>query len=88
MLHYNSRIWLNPEDISSTGSIVCYAGESPWKGIKYTRFVEVADCHGKVRLHQTDKETLPAYIKKLKTMHAALGDYIRELEKEDENDKN
>jgi len=87
MLRYNDRLWLNDERISSTGSIVCYSGESSWKKPnseepEHTRFVEIADCHSKVRIHQSDLESLQEYIDKIREMKKALERYIQRLEVE------
>lgn len=56
--HFKSETWLNPIDSPSTGSIVCFDGD-----VEYTEgeapciFVEIADCHEKVRLHQAHTDT-------------------------------
>jgi hypothetical protein len=55
---YNSRTWLNEEDSHFTGSLVCFDGIVKNQGREADRysFVELASCHGKVRLH-TDKNS-------------------------------
>ena len=89
---YKTQTWLNPIDSPSTGSIVCYDGEfktdegklEPWS------FLEIADCHQKVRLHSYRGDTDPdAFLKKLKFIYSDLGKFINYLEnKNDGTDKN
>ena len=75
---YNERTWLNSKDSSFTGSIVCFDGET--KQSYYTRFVEVSDCHSKIRLHQDLTGNYDDWVNKIKTMRDALNDYINYLE--------
>lgn len=82
----NKRVWLNNEDSPSTGSIVVYHGPSNYPssdGQEITvSFVEVADCHSKVRLHQTHKDTDEQFIEKVKLMRDTLTYFIQKLELE------
>jgi hypothetical protein len=58
---YNSRQWLNGIGSHFTGSIVCHDGVVKNQGRpaeRYT-FLELASCHGKVRLH-TQQGELPS----------------------------
>lgn len=79
---YNKRTWLNKETSSSTGSFVCYDGtyksdegdDVPWS------YVEVADCHCKVRLHQSRSDTPQDFLDKLKLLHKELDTFIKYLE--------
>jgi hypothetical protein len=64
---YNSRVWLNKAGKPSTGSIVAYEGESDWSE-NTVQFFEIADCHGKVRLHKTDNDTITDYCQKLRIL--------------------
>lgn len=79
MTKYNKRIWLNPESSHFTGSLVCHDGIVSNQGKppeRYT-FVELASCHGKVRLH-TDKNSgrevqqLAEFIAKINLMQNEL----------------
>lgn len=80
---YCKRTWLNPSDSPSTGSIVCYAGDLEWRdGVDPSYFVEVADCHGKVRVHMSCQDTKEDYIAKVRSMRDALTDYLTYLEHE------
>lgn len=89
MAHYNQRVWLNKHSSSSTGSIVCYSGNANWteEGQNVpavTRFVEVADCHNKIRIHQGQLETLQEFINKVELMQKTLSDYLLVLRNENE----
>lgn len=88
MKTFNLRKWLNDKSTSSTGSVVAYSGPSPWKNVKgRTTFLEVADCHEAVRLHQCDKETTQQFIRKMKRLRNAVDKFISFLEKESANSK-
>lgn len=81
MKTFNVRKWLNSNELASTGSVVAYCGPAPWKGAKKMSLLEVADCHGKIRLHQSDKESKQHFIKKLKRLRNVIDDFINFLEK-------
>ena len=64
--YYKTETWLNPEDSPSTGSIVCYDGDVEYtEGEAPCMFVEIADCHNKVRLHCAHTDTTEQFIDKL-----------------------
>jgi hypothetical protein len=78
------REWLNPLESSSTGSVVAYHGESPWicdgKPEQLT-ILEIADCHNKVRLHRSEKETIEDFINKIEKLKGVIEEfsvYLRE----------
>lgn len=78
---YCKRVWLNQDDSPSTGSIVCYAGDLEWDdGWNPSYFVEVSDCHNKIRIHQSCQDTLEEYITKVRAMRDALTDYLNEID--------
>lgn len=84
---YNSRCWLNNKKSSSTGSIVCFSGRSNYSFASestpaYSRFVELSDCHSKVRIHQARFETKAQYLRKIDKMIDALIKYRTSLENE------
>lgn len=85
MGNYNRRVWLNKEDCFYTGSVVMYHGPDLKKDldgeIKYYSFIEIADCHNKVRLH-ADGVDYQNYIDKIKLLRNELSDYIDYLEKQ------
>lgn len=65
--YYKSVTQLNPDDSPSTGSLVCYDGDIEYSddGEQPCMFVEIADCHGKVRLHRTHTDTTKDFLVKL-----------------------
>lgn len=76
---YNSRVWLNEQGKSSTGSIVAYEGKSDWSE-EIALFFEIADCHGKVRIHKTDKDSVVDFCQKLMILADEanqFADYLR-----------
>lgn len=82
MEKYNTRKWLNSTDSHYTGSIVCHDGIVANRGkppARYT-FIEIADCHGKARIHFDDNLDMQAYIEKLKTIQDELQKFIDYLE--------
>ena len=80
---YSKRKWLNKDDSSSTGSIVCFSGLANWseKGKKRTliRFVEFGDCLGKVRIHQSKHESLEEYRLKISKLKTEIDNYLKYL---------
>lgn len=84
---YNKRVWLNSTKSASTGSLVCYSGPSPFKEFKEFKknkeerlvFVEVADCHQTIRLHQMYNETTKDFLKKIELLRDELTEYIQFL---------
>lgn len=86
MLDYNSRTWLNNEDSSFTGSIVCCStyehNDKDDNGtiIPY-QFVEISDCHCKIRIHSNFRNSdKKVFITKLKTMKNEIDKFIQHLE--------
>lgn len=78
-MSYNSRVWLNGLDSSSTGSIVTYTGQSDWSE-RDISYIEIADCHGKVRLHKTDTDTMDEFVHKLRTIADEASKFADHLE--------
>ena len=63
---YKTETWLNPPDSPSTGSIVCYDGDVEYtEGKCACTFVEIADCHQKIRLHQSHTDSTAQFIDKI-----------------------
>lgn len=81
---YKKTIWLNDPESSSTGSIVCYDGSLQYEDtgdrMVPCRFVEIADCHQKVRLHQTHVDTLDEYKNKIDALILGLTAYRAHLD--------
>jgi hypothetical protein len=84
--NYCRRVWLNPGDQSLTGSIVTFNGDSAWKGengpVKVS-FVEVADCHNKVRIHGGDYDSISQFADKVELMRDTLTEFVQYLRKLD-----
>ena len=79
-VYYNHRIWLNSENSRSTGSIVCFDGETDFSdGIGRDLFIEIADCHGKVRLHKSSDDSVSEFIQKLSAMRNEIDFFINHL---------
>ena len=82
MRGYSNRQWLNPDGHPSTGSVVAYHGEAPWErdGKPETMTIlEISDCHNKVRLHRSEKDTLDEFISKMETLHTVIGEFVIHL---------
>lgn len=81
---YNDRVWLNSKNDPSSGSLVIFSGPIKWNykmKRRKTQFLELSDCHGKVRLHQTHEQSDKKWIKKMKLLKKSLDNYIKYLEK-------
>lgn len=84
-MEYNRRKWLNPKRSSSTGSIVCFSGLANWsdEGKRpVSRFIEISDCHNKIRIHQSQFETQGQFLSKVEILKEELELYIEFLKKE------
>jgi hypothetical protein len=77
---FKSQMWLNGEDSPSTGSIVCYDGDVDYgDGPEPCVFVEIADCHQKVRLHMGCTDDFDDFLDKLIRMNVEIGKFIEYL---------
>ena len=78
---YSKRVWLNPNHKDSTSSIVCFNGMvKDFEGKLYpSTFVEIADCHHKIHLHQTSDDTREEFITKLQLLRDELNLFIDDL---------
>lgn len=78
--YFKSETWLNHIDSPSTGSIVCFDGD-----VEYTEgeapciFVEIADRHGKARLHQAHTDTTEEFIDKIDKLINSLSEFRHHL---------
>ena len=85
--YYSSRAWLNHPNSPSTGSVVCYDGiwpENPKSAESETSphvYCEIADCHMKVRLHQSHQDSREDFIEKMKLLREEIDKFITHLEK-------
>lgn len=80
--HYKRVTQLNAEDSPSTGSIVCYDGDVEYSddGEQPCIFVEIADCHQKIRLHQSHTDTTKEFISKIDFLITELTRFRNHLE--------
>lgn len=81
---YNKRTWLNSTDSHYTGSVCCHDGIVSNRGKppeRYT-FLELADCHGKSRIHYDNNLDMPAFIEKLNLLRSEINNFIEHLEHE------
>ena len=78
---YSKRVWLNDGHLPSTGSVVAYHGDIAYPdGVdKAVAFLEVSDCHSKVRLHFTPTDSMDQFIKKMETLRGVIEDFILHL---------
>ena len=78
---YSKREWLNKNDSPSTGSVVAYCGQIAYGNMpkEDAAFLEVSDCHGKVRLHRTTIDTTQEFIEKLELLRDTISDFIAYL---------
>ncbi len=80
---YNKRTWLNAESCDSTGSVVAYDGKVTDLDTnnQYTqRFLEIADCHHKIRLHKTSDDTDKDFLDKMRLLKSEIDQFINYLE--------
>ena len=87
MKTYSERIWLNPIDSRSTGSVAVFDGMVDYdygKGPERTTFLEVSDCHTKIRLHRAPFDTLEMFIEKMTILNQSIERFIDHLKEEKE----
>lgn len=78
---YKSERWLNPADSPSTGSIVCYDGMVDYvDGPDRCTFIELADCHQKVRLHKAHTDSVEQFTNKLRALRDEIDSFIHHFE--------
>lgn len=80
---YNKRRWLNMESSHYTGSLVCFDGIeviNQGKNLGRYTFVEISDCHGKVRIHKDSNHSMEEFTKKLKLLEDQLRNFREYLE--------
>ena len=61
--YYKTEKWLNPQTSPSTGSVVCYDGQTEFSdGIGRNAFLQISDCHNIVRLHKCYADSIDDFI--------------------------
>lgn len=79
---YCVRKWLNKQNKPSTGSVITYYGDIAFDhGISKTAFIEIADCHGKIRLHVTPTDSMADFVEKLELLKSEIENFIIFLKK-------
>lgn len=88
---YNKRVFLAANTIPSTSSIVCYEGPVSWisrdRPDDTEKFVEIANCASKIRLHQVDIESDDEFIEKLVCLRNEVDQFIEHLRQQDSRRK-
>lgn len=80
--HYKVTAELNANKSPSTGAVTAFAGKSPWpKAFKEYLFLEISDCHSKVRLHTSQLDSRKDFIAKMKKLRNEIDAFIDHLEK-------
>lgn len=78
--YYKTQQWLNPTNSPSTGSVVCYDGMVDYSdGPDRCTFLEIADCHNKVRLHKAHTDTIEDFRDKVKLLYEEIGAFLEHL---------
>lgn len=89
--YYNKRRWLNKKSSQSTGSIVCYNGTVQWdagSARQVHAYVEIADCHNKVRLHKMTDDSFDDFTDKITLMSNQLSKFAEHLRKHSKHNSN
>lgn len=83
MKNYVRRAWLNDETSASTGSVCAFDGQAHWtKDIKRTSFLELTDCHCKIRLYLAENDTHEQFLNKMIKLRDFVDDFINHLKQE------
>lgn len=81
--YYKTEKWLNPKTSPSTGSVVCYDGQTEFSdGIGRNAFLQISDCHNIVRLHKCYADSVGDFIAKLRSLRDEINRFIKHLEDE------
>jgi hypothetical protein len=76
---YKDQVFLNSKKAFGTGTAVACYGK--WNKDE-DAFLEISDCHNKVRLHIMGSDSRKAFINKMKKLRKLLDRYIKHLEKQ------
>jgi hypothetical protein len=79
---YSNRVWLNKDSSASTGSVVAFHGETTYGQCDpvITTFLEIADCHGKVKIHKIKIDSMEDYTSKLRRLSRVISNFADYLE--------
>lgn len=80
---YKKTSQLNSNDSPSTGSIVCYDGCLPGENYRdfSDQFIEISDCHNKIRLHRAQFDNVTDWLNKIDTLIIDLQQYRNHIVK-------
>ncbi len=81
MKQYKKECNLNSKNSPSTGSCVAFYGKSPWKIKGPYMFLEISDCSGKIRLHNSRTDTTKDFLNKMKKLQKEINNFVDFLEK-------
>lgn len=85
---YNKRTWLNKDNSSSTGAVVCFDGKTTWHEEKMRNtFLQISDCSWSVRLHKTEDDSMVDFIDKIKLLRNEISCFVEYLEKHINDEK-
>lgn len=89
MKNYNRRVWLNSKKSASTGSLVCFSGFAQWgkETPAFARFIEIADCHNKIKLHQSKFDSKEEFIQKVDILIKELAKFKEYLKSEKDEEE-
>ena len=84
MPKFYRRIWLNKEGSASTGTAVAFSGVVKWKSDseKTITFLEISDCHCKVKLHKTYSDSNEDFIEKMRKLSQLASNFADFLQKD------
>jgi hypothetical protein len=77
---YCKKIFLEADELPSTSTLVCYEGKPAWadkdRPDYRDKFVEIGNCHEKIRLHKTDLETDRQFLLKIALLRDELSEFL------------
>lgn len=79
---YVKKVWLNPKNSASTGSICVFDGPYKYKSdMEEVRdsFIEIKDCNNGIRLHKTFEDTEQDFINKVELLKSVLDAFLTHL---------
>jgi hypothetical protein len=87
---YSKKVWLNPEESISTGSVVAFDGiVKAYSGDQYrATFLQVADCSVSARLVKSPDDTIEDFIAKMEKLQGEIGSFITYLKTTDDANTN
>lgn len=84
--YYKEHIELNGAT-PSTGDITCYDGvivDMDENKSYPSQSITISDCHARIRLHRGSYDSDECWLRKVQTLHDAIGRYRKHLEEKKE----